>query len=101
MNEFQVGIINVYMLFQYRKKMNKIIVRNEKTISKYDAKHSYYLNYPELVSEEFWKKYMKKIKNIIKVVGLEGAKHKYPSYLSGGMQQRVALVRAIVIEPFT
>ena len=40
-----------------------------------------------------------KVKNVIKVIGLEGAEEKYPSDLSGGMQQRVALARAIVIKP--
>lgn len=109
MNEFQVEIINVYMLFYYRLKINKIIECNKKTISMYDAKRSYYLNYPELVSDQFEKKYTtrrltkqeidEKVRNVIKVVGLEGAENKYPSDLSGGMQQRVALARAIVIEP--
>jgi len=109
MNEFQIEIINVYMLFYYRMKINKIIAFNEKAISKYDAKRSYYLNYPQLISDAFEKKYTtrrltkqeidEKVKNVIKVVGLEGAENKYPSDLSGGMQQRVALARAIVIEP--
>ena len=40
-----------------------------------------------------------KVKNIIKITGLEGAEKKYPSDLSGGMQQGVALARAIIIEP--
>jgi spermidine/putrescine transport system ATP-binding protein len=40
-----------------------------------------------------------KVKNVIKIVGLEGSENKYPEDLSGGMQQRVALARAIVVEP--
>lgn len=35
----------------------------------------------------------------IKMVGLEAAKHSYPSELSGGMQQRVAIARAFAVEP--
>ncbi|MBP5257030.1 MAG: ATP-binding cassette domain-containing protein [Mycoplasma sp.] len=109
MNEFQISIINVYMLFQYRKRINQIIAHIDLIISKLDAKRSYYLNYPELVDEKFKKKFTtrkltkseidEKVKNVIKVIGLEGAEEKYPSDLSGGMQQRVALARAIVIEP--
>src|SRR6266850_6585187 len=35
----------------------------------------------------------------VKKVGLEGSEKKYPSELSGGMQQRVALAATIVLQP--
>ena len=37
--------------------------------------------------------------DILKLVGLEGFEKAYPRQLSGGMQQRVALCRAIIHEP--
>jgi len=37
--------------------------------------------------------------DILKLVGLEGFERVYPRQLSGGMQQRVALCRAIIHEP--
>jgi NitT/TauT family transport system ATP-binding protein len=35
----------------------------------------------------------------IKKVGLEGSEHKYPTELSGGMQQRVAIASTLVLHP--
>lgn len=39
------------------------------------------------------------VKDILKVVGLEGFEKRYPKQLSGGQQQRVALARSIVFGP--
>ncbi|WP_284285558.1 ABC transporter ATP-binding protein [Alicyclobacillus fastidiosus] len=40
-----------------------------------------------------------KTDSVLSMVRLEGARTKYPSELSGGMQQRVALARCLVLEP--
>jgi NitT/TauT family transport system ATP-binding protein len=37
--------------------------------------------------------------DLLRLVGLEGFEHRYPWQLSGGMQQRVALVRALIHDP--
>ncbi|RLA20273.1 MAG: ABC transporter ATP-binding protein [Gammaproteobacteria bacterium] len=39
------------------------------------------------------------VDNLIEVMGLTGAQHKYPEMLSLGMSRRVALVRAFAIQP--
>lgn len=38
-------------------------------------------------------------KSALKVVGLEGWEDRYPEQLSGGMQQRVGLARALAVDP--
>ena len=40
-----------------------------------------------------------RVRQVSKLVGLEGLESRFPSQLSGGQQQRVALARAIVVEP--
>jgi putative ABC transport system ATP-binding protein len=41
----------------------------------------------------------KRVREVLKEVGLEGLENRYPRQLSGGQQQRVAIARAIVSEP--
>ena len=45
------------------------------------------------------KTYEERAQALLKMVGLEGFEHKYPWQLSGGMQQRASICRALVHDP--
>jgi NitT/TauT family transport system ATP-binding protein len=45
------------------------------------------------------KKHLEKAKELLKLAGLEGFEDKYPNELSGGMQQRAGICRALVHSP--
>lgn len=54
---------------------------------------------PMEIRHETGPKIRQRARDLIKLVGLQGFEDSYPSQLSGGMQQRVALCRALVHEP--
>jgi len=44
-------------------------------------------------------KYLKRAEELFEIVGLKGFENSFPWELSGGMQQRVSLIRALIFDP--
>ena len=51
------------------------------------------------IKKEKTKENVEYVKNLLKTYGLEDFIYKYPKELSGGMKQRVALIRTLAIKP--
>ena len=81
----------------------------QKWMDSSDFKYSYWENYEKTKTETYERfritrsltkdEIHHKTKNIIKMIGLEGNEKKSITELSGGMKQRVALARSLVLEP--
>ena len=55
--------------------------------------------FPVEVQGEKTSRYLGKARELMKMAGIEGFAQRYPHELSGGMQQRAAIVRALVQDP--
>ena len=102
-------IFNLKKAYKEKSGLDK---RYDKITYKYndlDYWESYWATYPQLKKEQFENKNItrlltkeeveKEANRVINLVGLSARKDSYPSDLSGGMQQRVALARSLVIQP--
>ena len=90
--------LNGFILREYRKKVSMIFqdfnLLNQKNVYQN-------IEFP-LTLEKKYKRTIevdKRIKELIKLVGLEEKEKSYPSQLSGGQKQRVAIARALINNP--
>ncbi len=53
----------------------------------------------EVVREEISRADIQRAHELIEIMGIGGTQHMYPRELSGGMQQRVAIARSLILDP--
>ncbi len=109
MNEIEKEINNLTKNFFSKQLIDKKYDNLNYELSYIDYDISYWENYPNTAKEKFEKKHITRKLNkkeinerankVIALVGLKNKGNLFPHELSGGMQQRVALARSIVIEP--
>ncbi|MBQ6817282.1 MAG: ATP-binding cassette domain-containing protein [Bacilli bacterium] len=93
-----VGLLKGVQLREYRKNVSMIFqdfnLLNQKTVYQN-------IEFPLTLSKGFKRteEIDNKIKDLIKLVGLEDKEESYPSQLSGGQKQRVAIARALINNP--
>jgi lipoprotein-releasing system ATP-binding protein len=80
-----------------RSKKIGIIYQQNNLLSDFTALENVYL--ASLASGNDKKKSIEKAKKILKKIGLSHREHHYPSELSGGEMQRIAIARALINEP--
>jgi ABC-type lipoprotein export system ATPase subunit len=93
----EINFLKTIINDKIRSKKIGIIYQQNNLLPDFTALENVYL--ASLAAEDDKKRSVEKAKNIIKKMGLTSRMNHYPSELSGGEMQRIAIARALINEP--
>ena len=97
LNNKKINFLETVTNDKMRSKKIGIIYQQNNLLPDFTALENVYL--AGLALTDHKKNSIKKAKKIIKKMGLSSREHHYPSELSGGEMQRIAIARALINEP--
>lgn len=96
-NKRQLENIHDEEATEFRRRHIGFIFQNFNLLNIFDNKDNILM--PVVISDENVKDYYKRLKELSKVVGMGEELNKYPYELSGGQCQRIAIARALIMNP--
>ena len=97
LNENEIKTLNDNQLSDFRNKNIGFIFQFHQLLPELNLEENIIL--PAMIGNIPKKSYSNKVKELAKLLGIEGILKKYPDSISGGERQRVAVARALINDP--
>ena len=97
LNENEIKNLNDNQLSDFRNKNIGFIFQFHQLLPELNLEENIIL--PAMIGNVPKKSYYNKVKELAKLLGIEGILKKYPDSISGGERQRVAVARALINDP--
>ena len=97
LNENEIKAFNDNQLSDFRNKNIGFIFQFHQLLPELNLEENIIL--PAMIGNVPKKSYSNKVKELAKLLGIEGILKKYPDSISGGERQRVAVARALINDP--
>ena len=97
LNENEIKTLNDNQLSDFRNKNIGFIFQFHQLLPELNLQENIIL--PAMIGNVPKKSYSNKVKELAKLLGIEGILKKYPDSISGGERQRVAVARALINDP--
>lgn len=97
LNDIDIHNLNDNEISEFRNKNIGFIFQFHQLLPELNLEENIFL--PSLIGKYSKSEYLKKLKDLAKLLGIEKLLKKYPDSISGGERQRVAVARSLINEP--